>query len=381
MLFLNKDISTYNKTKAKAKAKFDFKRKKMSVQPLLRSAEYITIIQVRGKYVISSIPQEQIFGRENTLLECYKCMRDATWRGVLVGPCVECATLYEGYATGFFEKEYPHSMPCGSSSAPFGFYCGLGREVCRQIDALMERNPALANIPLDPPPIAHDYAYSFYGVAALGNYTNDTHSLLDSKWGQGNINRRYSCDSSTGDDESPDPRWMSITTLWSQLQYEFDPHSRDFFKKCERMEKEWTECIMATTQAEVDSEMAQKKVRKHQQRIDECYFCRKVTAVKACGGCKAVRYCSIGCQHRDWTIGGAYICAGGQLSDPHKTQCGYLAGLRKQQEEYRNRMDIEYPEMQEEVEAMDESEVMDAQYAQDAMDEQYAMDESEAMDD
>jgi hypothetical protein len=311
----------------------------MSTQELLMSAENIKIIQVRGKYVISSIPREQIFGKENTLLECYKCMRDATWRGVFIGPCADCSEQYDGgVVTGFFEKEYPHSMPGGSGSAPFGFYCGYGREVCRKIDQLIESNPTLDLIPLDPPPIAHDYAYSFYGVAALGNYTDDIHSLLSSVWGQENINRRYNCDSSSDDDANP--RWVSITKLWSQLEEEFDPHSRDFFKKCERMEKEWIECTMATTQAEVDFEMAEKKIGKH-KKMDECHYCRKVAVVKACGVCKSVRYCSIGCQHRDWTKGGAYICFGGQPSDPHKASCGYLAGLRKEQEEFDNRMGMD----------------------------------------
>ena len=303
----------------------------MDVNERLITAENITIHKVRGKYVISSMPTEWIFGQENTLLECHKCMQDATWRGVLIGPCVDCSVIYQGAPVGFFEKEYAHAMPAGSSAAPFGFYSGYGRDVCRQIDALM---PEDLHIPPVAYPVKHDDAYSFYGIAELGNYTADTSYLLESVYGQDIINRRYKCDSSDDGDE----RWFSITSLWGKLAEEFDQHSLPFYKKCEKMEKAWTQCVSATTQAEVDSEMAQKKIDKN--KMHDCHYCGNMAVTMLCGACKAVRYCSVACQHRDWTKGGAYMCSDGQPSDPHKANCAYLTGIRTAQAEYEAMMRI-----------------------------------------
>jgi MYND finger len=299
---------------------------------LLNTTDNITIRYVRGKYVISTMQEaDLVFGQANTLLECPTCMRDATWRGVLIGPCEACSYIYDGYDIGFPEKKYPHSMPCGSIAAPFGFYCGVGREVCRKIDALLAEGIDHI-IPPNAQHIKHEDAYSFYGAASL---CMDITLMIESLWGTHNIGLRYNC-------ECDSRRLTSIIRVMSELSSEFDT-SLEFYKKCEKMEKEWIECSDAITQEEVDSEMSRKKMVDKKTNTHECHYCGNIEKTMLCGECKSVRYCSVACQHRDWTKGGAYTCANGEPSDPHKASCAYLTGLRKNQENY-EKMNHDEPE-------------------------------------
>jgi len=296
-----------SKSKAKAKAKM----------ALLNTTDNLQIKQVRGKYVISTMPKEWEFGQANTLLECPMCMRDATWRGVLIGPCDACSELYNDVAgIGFPEKEYSHAMPGGSASAPFGYFCGFGREVCRKINELLLEVDA---IPVNAQHIKHADAYSFYGAASMYE------SIIESSWATHNIGLRYNCDCDS-------MRLSSILRVLSTLAEEFDM-SADFYEHCEKMEKEWTECKHAGTQEDVDAEIARKELDR-KKHMHECHYCGNIRETLLCGGCKSIRYCSVACQHRDWKMGGAYSCADGEPSSPHKECCAYLARLRSEQKAF-----------------------------------------------
>ena len=321
--------------------------KKMSFnEPSLRSAVDLEIRQVRGKYVISSMPNEWIFGKANTFLECQKCMTNATWRGVLIGACEECLGFYDAETLlGFSEKPTEDAMPGRSTSAPFGFYRATSHLVCQKIDELMDVDSSLANIPSKSKAINHEEAYSLYGLASFKKNSENISLLLDSPYGLKTLSQRYKCareEVFIGEYLKTDPRWYSITCLLGTLSDEFNPHSKTFYKKCEKMEKEWIQCEFATTQEQVDVEMGQQKEKekekeKKNETLYECHYCGiKGTKkeVLRCGSCKGVRYCSVACQSRDWTKGGAYMCDNGVPSDPHKACCPYLTTLRLDQEKY-----------------------------------------------
>lgn len=304
----------------------------MSTFLLSRTAENLGIRRVRGKYVISTMPTKWIFGKANTLLECDKCMRDATWRGVLIGPCISCSVVYHGVPNGFPEKASSDAMPMGGS--PFygdglGFYI---KQVCDKIDELLASNdPELANIPSRAQPINHNDAYSFYGLASLGNYTSDSIQICESEDAIEIMCARYKCASPAL------RRWTSITSCITNLSSVFDPFSVDFFKKCEKMEKKWIKNSSASTQEEVEEANMQRK----RARLHDCYYCGNRGVTMLCGKCKTMRYCSVACQYRDWTKGGAYTCANEQPSDPHKASCEYLAELQKEQREYETMSGLE----------------------------------------
>lgn len=278
----------------------------------------IPLIKImRGRYILITMPDELIFGSANSYLECRKCMQNATWRGVLIGGCTDCSS------NGFSERESTDSMPRGTSAKAFGFDDDP-REICRAISIQLDQeNSILKDISPNPRHIEHDHAYSFYGIAELPNYSEELSALLDNPI---YINQRYNC--RAGDEY--DPRWMSISRLFAQLSEEFDPFSLDFFKKCKKLEKEWTLCKTATTQAEVDTEMG----RQNQKKKHECQYCSQFKYCRLCAKCKGVRYCSIACQSTDWKTGGAYFSVDNQPSVPHKDVCDYLKSLRTAQEAY-----------------------------------------------
>lgn len=230
---------------------------------LLSDTSDLRIIKMRGIFVINTIPSSCIFGIKDTIVECEKCMRNASWRGVLIGACDDCSYLYHGLGgLGFPEKEFPHDIPGGTSSAPFGFYCGYALNVCIRIDQLMERyDPLVASIPNEPKSVCHDYAYSFYGIASLG----ENISLL--MMSERAI--KYLCERYHFKSEYRDKRCGSILNILTNLSAEFEPLSPAFFHKCEKLEKEWTFCKSAMTQQEVDEQMVEKQ-RKREEKENKC---------------------------------------------------------------------------------------------------------------
>ena len=294
---------------------------------LLSSAEAITIKKVRGKYVISTMPDSLVFAKENTILECQKCMDNASWKGVLIGSCDDCGYIYYECCLGFPEKENKEDMPISSYAAPFGFYSGFAEEVCRQIDAILFNNNAeddeydFSLIPPNPMAINHADAYSFYGMASL--YRFEAHLLMESPY-----SNLYECYYCLGED---DVRWTAISHVLDELSSAFDPHSRDFFNKCEKLEHEWKICKTATSQKEVNSEMAVRNNKVERRYV--CSYCGLVgnrDIIKRCAGCKSVQYCSVACQMRDWTRGTPINSS----SFPHKQNCFHLKSLRAAQEKY-----------------------------------------------
>lgn len=283
------------------------------------------IKKVRGKYVISSMPDEMVFGIPGTLLECQKCMDNASWRGVLIGACQECEIKYSGLSIGFDEKESPEARPDYSSAKPFGFDCGYARKVCDKIDEIFAQNEALC-IPQKPRAIKSEDVYSFYGLASL--QLND-YTLLYQGYSCDAFYERYNLPCL----ESYETRHDAIAEAIHVLRCNFDPFSKEFFNKCEKMEKKWIMCPEATSQEEVDEKMRKEK-EKIKKPMRECHYCGDIKETKKCGQCKSVRYCSVACQSRDWYKGGAYACLNGEVSSPHKESCEYLRGLRLEQEEY-----------------------------------------------
>jgi hypothetical protein len=310
---------------------------------LLSSVNDLTIKKVRGKYVISTMPTYKFFGIPGTLLECQDCMDDATWRGVLIGACQDCQQKYsgEGILIGFDEKVYIDAMPGYSNAAPFGFYSGFAFDVCLKINELLEEgqgwlNGMKRNIPLDPRAIKTADAYSFYGLAQLS--LREFNTMLNTPTAYTRYATRYNI-------YRHHIRYDGVFEAIEQLANAFDLYDPEFYKLCQKTEKEWTLCSEASTQAEVDAEMLllrkqkeeeekQKKEKQKEKVHVACHYCGDIKPTKKCGQCLSVRYCSVACQSRDWHQGGAYECVDGELSTPHKEVCEYLMGLRQGQEQW-----------------------------------------------
>ena len=284
---------------------------------LLSSTDGLTIKKVRGKYVISTMPTYKFFGIPGTLLECQDCMDDATWRGVLIGACQDCQQKYsgEGILIGFDEKVEADAMPGYSNAAPFGFYSGFAFDVCFKINELL----AAENIavPLGKPrALETDDAYSFYGLSSLSN--EEFCILLDTPTAYNLFADRYYAPTAI-------VRFASIDVI-NKLRTTFDPFSKTFYTKCKKMETEWTKL----------NALEEKEREKEKEHLHPCHYCGDIKETGKCAQCQSVRYCSVACQNRDWSQGGAYDCHGGKVSSPHKEVCEYLMGLRLRQEQYEN---------------------------------------------
>ena len=68
----------------------------------------VHIIVVRQKNTISTYPEELIWPPlPNTILECANCMVYGSYRGVLIGPCMNCADEYgRQYGFGLYLNEH-----------------------------------------------------------------------------------------------------------------------------------------------------------------------------------------------------------------------------------------------------------------------------------
>ncbi len=320
---------------------------------LLSSTDDLYIKEVRGKYVISSIPDAMVFGIPGTLLECQQCMDNASWRGVLLGACQECQQKYsgEGILIGFDEKVHDDAMPGYSNAAPFGFYCGYAPNVCDKIDKILEQVED-SRIPSEPRAIKHQDVYSFYGLASLNV---DDFPLIYEEYSCEAFYDRYNIQS----DDTEDKRHDAIVDTIDVLRYKFDPFSKEFFNKCEKMEKEWIMCPDATTQEEVfialGKEQEQEKEEKDKNVLEkQCHYCGDIKPLKKCGKCKSIRYCSVACQSRDWSKGGAYACLDGEVSSPHKESCDYLLRLHMEQRRYEEAQQEEQVQQEEEQEEQED---------------------------
>ena len=316
---------------------------------LLDTTENITIKTVRGRNVISTMPDEWVFGRANTLLECSACMTNASWRGVLLGLCEDCAYEYHGKdGLGFPKKEYLHAMPSCSSGAPFGFYCGFGPNVSRKINELITGTMTTISTA-----IHHDDAYSFYRLAEMKkNSPSDFALLTKSMFGKQNLAFRYNFqegaaehegaaqDEHEGASASEDERWKGIQAVLELLTQEFDPHSLAFFVKCEKMEEQWNECSEAKTQEDVDSQLQVKeemKAEKKRAKIS-CQHCGQHIKTLLCSACKSVRYCSVACQHQDWKLGHKDRCK--EIIKGKALQAKYNA-MMKEADEDKDKLEME----------------------------------------
>ena len=321
------------------------------LRPLLSSTDDLFIKKVRGKYVISSMPDKLVFGIPGTLLECQNCMDNASWRGVLIGACQECEFKYSGLLIGFDVKDSLQDRPGCSSAKTFGFFCGYAHAICNKIDKILDQYED-APIPLEPRSIKTEDAYSFYGLASLkeDNFrlmlaTPEAVAIFANRY---YIKRSEHWSYHTRNDgpRYEGLRYAAIIRAISSLRAEFNPQSKDFYALCEKMEKEWMLCPDATNQEEVlllNKEKAQKKEQ------HECDYCGDIKETKKCGQCQSVRYCSVACQSRDWSKGGAFACLNGDVSSPHKESCEYLTQMRLRQERYENSLPEEEKEKLEDV--------------------------------
>ena len=318
-------------------------------QPMLSSTDDLYIKEVRGKYVISSMPSTLVFGIPGTLLECQQCMDNASWKGVLIGACQECALKYterdvgNGYVydvgNGYGEKIT--TMPCDPRAKPFGFYRGFAYDVCVKISKILEQVED-SRIPSEPRAIKKEDVYSFYGLASL---EVDDFNLIYQGYAYDAFHERYNIQC--------EGRHDAIVHAIDLLRDAFDPFSTEFFNKCEKMEKEWIMCPNATTQEEVDEILGKEKVKK---QMHACHYCGDIKPLKKCGKCKSIRYCSVACQSRDWSKGGAYACLNGEVSSPHKESCEYLRSLRQGQEQYEEAQQEEEEQIEEAQHTTDEQE-------------------------
>jgi hypothetical protein len=288
---------------------------------LLSTTENLFIKKVRGKFVINTMPDQLTFSAPGTLLECQQCMDNASWRGVLIGTCTKCSPNGLGYD----EKKKSHAMPCNPCAAPFGYYSGFAYEVCEKINELLdshldEKTTILVS---EPRAIKTNDAYSFYNLAQLQD--EEFRLLLSTREAVEIFANRYYI---AGPD---DKRYLAIYLTIHMLRGIFSPHCKEFYKKCEKMEKEWILCTEATSQEEVNLALHKKQ---KETSIQPCHYCGDIKPILLCGNCKSIRYCSVACQTRDWENGGAYTFNNGELSSPHKESCEYLNELRLEQKNF-----------------------------------------------
>ena len=317
-------------------------------QPMLSSTDDLYIKEVRGKYVISSIPDAMVFGIPGTLLECQNCMDNASRKGVLIGACQECELIYSGLSIGFDEKVHDEAMPGSSSAKPFGFYRGFAYDVCVKISKILEQVED-SRIPSEPRAIKKEDVYSFYGLASL---EVDDFNLIYQGYAYvefHEFHERYNI--------QREGRHDAIVHAIDSLRDAFDPFSKEFYNKCEKMEKEWIMCPDAKSQEEVLEAMGKEKDKIVLEK--QCHYCGDIKPLKKCGKCKSIRYCSVACQSKDWSKGGAYACLNGEVSSPHKESCEYLRSLRQGQEQYEEAQQEEEVQEQQQEEAAQREEEYD----------------------
>jgi hypothetical protein len=218
------------------------------------------------------------------------------YRGVLIGPCRNCADEYEGqYGGGLSLNERETDQLGGgdrdseSDWHPLAFGQLHPDRVMVMIDQALGPtghitiNNGIYDLPdrdLFPYCIARRDAYSVYNLAALTTAAERDLLKVDDLIAAGYI----------GLDADTFGHFLSaVATL--ALQYD-DYTTRTFFYACKRLERYYKE------ESVIRAQVAAAAVAKHAAAF-RCIYCQQPSRAK-CGQCKQVRYCSYACQQRDW---------------------------------------------------------------------------------
>ena len=224
----------------------------------------ISIIKVRGKFTISTFPEELIWSPlPNTILECANCMHYGCYKGILIGPCVNCASEYNGkYGSGLnlnnsfnydVEEGDDHVYDDDHRTVAFGF---LNVErTKRQLNFTIDIN----NYPSKQAHIKSKDAYSVYNLAVLT--TPVELALLPA---QNLQNYGYQV-------QMHGELLETVKDLHIAHMYMTD--ERTFYQECLLLEKRF--------------------------KNKACAYCG-LSGLFKCGNCKQARYCSFICQRRDW---------------------------------------------------------------------------------
>lgn len=262
----------------------------------------VHIIVVRQKYTISTFPPELTWPPlPNTILECANCMVYGCYRGVLIGPCRNCADEYEGqYGVGLFlNARETDQMGDSDDWQPLAFGQLHPDRVKSMIDQSLGPTGYAINsgmydrhdLDLFPCCIARRDAYSVYNLAALTTAFERDLLKVDDLIGAG-----Y-----TGFDAETLGSFLSAVAALA-LQYN-DYTTRTFFYACKRLEQYYKEEFFMRAQAAAAA--AAKNAADAR-----CTYCQQPSKAK-CSRCRRVRYCSYACQQRDWVI-------------THRDECEYL---------------------------------------------------------
>lgn len=243
----------------------------------------VNTITHRGIVCIDTFPLELVWSKKNTVLECSNCLTYATFKNVLVGLCINCASYsYNGkYGDGFYNFPYSSNNIINTDiSLCFGNIHPLH---ILNIEGLEYKQSALNNCD----------SYTIYNLSLS---SKDEISLLSNSpfnmYGLNEFQNYYHCDIEV---------LMMILSKVKELKLSFAIWNNEYYSKCLKVEHFFKVSEEDyKLQNEIANENNNNSTNKLKYPCNYCNIYKLKTDLKKCSRCKNSRYCSVACQTRDW---------------------------------------------------------------------------------
>ena len=288
-------------------------------------SEPLSIVTYRGIKCISTFPIELVWGKPGTCLECANCVAYASngyssnsydsnehsSNGVLLGLCTNCAPEYNGkYGSGFhgFLEDMEDMQDNNEYSLNLGYQRNL--RIFGDIDPFeIDLNTLPSSEYKQKANISKD-AYSVYNLAQTSN--SDFNLLVNKyivpeheNYGWLEFKKEYPFPN----DNNDEILGMLIDKI-DELRTQFDQWNPEFLERCEKIEKLFKQNINNINITNITDITNINNIADRYQIIPlepsiqyQCEYCKQYKdrkELKKCSKCKAVRYCSLICQKRDW---------------------------------------------------------------------------------
>ena len=265
----------------------------------------LTIKIIRGIKCINTFPDDLVWGKKNTVLECSSCIKYASCpiTKILIGLCHNCAYDYNGkYGCGYYMNLQDNNMNNMNNMNEIPRAFGD----LHTIDVLDK----LIHISLynEYTNMINNYkdVFSIYNLFMLS--TNDIHLLLEKhNYGILYFKEYYNCDYEV---------LNIIINSINELKLEYNNLTKSeilfnetLYKKCidiENFYKVNNTCSNSSNIHSSNNNNHNNIIIKY--NCNYCYIRKASIDMKKCSGCKMVRYCSIACQTRDWKLKHNYSC-------------------------------------------------------------------------
>ena len=287
----------------------------------LQNLPNISIVTYRGIRCISTIPKELVWGKSYSCLECRNCSEYASYDGILVGLCENCAFTYNykyGFGYHMLEDEINDN-----TTTTFG---NLNtKDVIRklQIIKLLNPNEFLNYIPKHL--INTEHVYSLYDMV-ISLSSNDIKLLKKKNYGWIEFYKYYfDNDIYSNDvyDYDSDLHYLLKIANELKVKYKIINESgeiirenvdkilfdKNFYNECFETE------LMFRTAPLQKSEKKDFKDFELDMENKKCEYCDKYdgmftpkSCLKKCEECNYSYYCSVACQSRDWENSHKDIC-------------------------------------------------------------------------